>query len=196
MRRAVTLIPQGSPSRVQVLVADPPWLFGDKLPRDRGASTRYPCLSFEQLCDFPIPDVGADAILFLWKVEAIAETAYRLAHAWGFTPKAALVWQKLTTNGLDHFGMGRYTRGSHETCIIAARGRAFPDFKGQRSTFRARTPFDEGGKVEHSAKPDEFYAIVERMYPSAIKHELFARTVRPGWQQHGNELGRIPSRQG
>src|SRR5262249_20091264 len=40
----------------------------------------------------------------------------------------------------------------------------------------------------HSRKPDEAYALIERMYPDLPKIELFARgEIRPGWTVWGNE---------
>ena len=39
-----------------------------------------------------------------------------------------------------------------------------------------------------SGKPDEAYALIERMYPELPKIKLFARgEVRPGWTVWGNE---------
>jgi N6-adenosine-specific RNA methylase IME4 len=40
---------------------------------------------------------------------------------------------------------------------------------------------------EHSRKPDELYAIIERAYPELPKIELFARHARPGWTAWGDE---------
>jgi N6-adenosine-specific RNA methylase IME4 len=41
---------------------------------------------------------------------------------------------------------------------------------------------------EHSRKPDAAYEMIERMYPSLPKIELFARHERPGWAAWGNEI--------
>ncbi len=40
----------------------------------------------------------------------------------------------------------------------------------------------------HSRKPDEFYALVERLYPGGPFMELFARQRRRGWTCCGDEL--------
>ncbi|MEK9646458.1 MAG: MT-A70 family methyltransferase [Alphaproteobacteria bacterium] len=37
------------------------------------------------------------------------------------------------------------------------------------------------GGIVHSAKPDAFYALIERLYPGP-RTELFSRRARPGWQ--------------
>jgi N6-adenosine-specific RNA methylase IME4 len=46
------------------------------------------------------------------------------------------------------------------------------------------------GKVrEHSRKPDEFYAFVERLCPAPRYAYLFSRTERDRWDCHGDEVG-------
>lgn len=169
---------------MQVLVADPPWRFGDRLPgAGRGAAKHYACMATAEICAMPLPvprDV-ADAVLFLWLVESMQRDALAVVTAWGFVEKTSLVWEKLTVRGRPHFGMGRILRAAHERCIVATRGRCPPAVRDVRSRFAAPVG-------RHSAKPDAFYALVERLYPDAVRHEMFARTRRPGWMQSGLEL--------
>ena len=169
-----------------VIVADPPWAFADKLPGGaRGAAKHYAVLGVPGIVELMArtTDVVAhDCVLFLWRVAAMQREALDVVEELGFTVKSELVWEKLTKTGKPHFGMGRYVRASHEVCLIAVRGRALPSVRNIRSRFAAKVR-------EHSRKPEEFYELVEAMYPSSDKHELFARTKRDGWTQHGNELG-------
>jgi N6-adenosine-specific RNA methylase IME4 len=171
---------------VRCLVADPPWLFGDGLPgASRGASKNYGCLTVNQLCSakaFELPLIADDAVLFLWRVSAMVEEAYSVARAWGFTPKSEIVWLKRTKTGKRWFGMGRSVRAEHETCIIATRGRPTILSRSIRSTFAAAVP-----EHRHSAKPEEFFDLVEQLVPGPY-YELFARRQRPGWTCSGNEL--------
>lgn len=173
---------------VDVIVADPPWKFRDQ-NMGRGASAHYPCLSVEQLERFRLPPLGADAVLFLWRCGAMQAEALRVISAWGFVLKTELVWLKFTKNGRQHFGQGHYVRSSHEVCLIAARGRARPAYRSVRSSFGARVPVNARGRAIHSAKPEEFFAIVERLYPNARRVEMFARRRRAGWEQYGNQVG-------
>lgn len=170
-----------------VLCADPPWRFGDKLPGNgRGAEKHYPTLSVEQICAFPLPPLADDAHLFLWRVSSMQEEALRVVRAWGFIPKAEIVWLKRTATGKRWFGMGRRVRMEHEAAIIATRGRPAVLDRSIRSTFEAVVP-----GARHSAKPEEFYDIVEKLCgaPSDGSHvELFARRERAGWLTFGNEL--------
>ena len=101
------------------IIADPPWKFGDSLPGNtRGASSQYDCMTVAALKVMPLPVISADAVLFLWRVASMQQEALDVARAWGFVVKSEIVWQKLTTKGKAHFGMGHYVRASHEVCLI------------------------------------------------------------------------------
>jgi N6-adenosine-specific RNA methylase IME4 len=120
-----------------------------------------------------------DSVLFFWRVSAMQQEALDVIKAWGFTLKSELVWIKGTPEKLA-FGMGRYTRMAHEVCLIATRGKFKVQDRSIRSVFFAP-------RREHSRKPDEFFHIVEAMTDGPYV-ETFAREVRPGWTQYGNEL--------
>jgi N6-adenosine-specific RNA methylase IME4 len=175
------------------LVADPPWEFGDRLPGGgRGAEKHYTCMSLSDILRMPLPPIHQDAVLFLWRVSSMVEEAYQVAHVWGFKPKSEIVWNKTDATGeKDALGMGHIVRGSHETCIVATRGRIIkPQSRSERTSFRAP-------RAKHSEKPEEFYRIVERLYPLELwpeSHvELFARRRRKGWIQFGDELTAEPT---
>lgn len=165
------------------LTADPPWLFSDRLPgRGRGAAKHYSVMPIHEIQRFPLPAMAETSILFLWRVSSQVEEAYSVVRSWGFTPKTELVWLKKTHGGKRHFGMGRYLRAEHETCVIATRGSAtkLVKNKGLRTTFEAPVG-------RHSAKPDAFYELVETLVEGPYA-ELFARRRRPGWTCFGDEL--------
>lgn len=180
---------------VRVLVADPPWSPLDRLPgRGRGAVKFYPTMPVDAICGC-LPAFGVeparDAVLFLWRLASMQEEALAVVRAWGFTLKSEIVWEKLTKNGKPHFGMGRFVRASHETCLIAERGRCKPAHRSQRSRFAAPVPTDARGRIIHSAKPRAFYEIVRAMYPEGTRVELFSRREREGWICLGNEVGKL-----
>lgn len=180
-----TCSPEG-PARA--LCADPPWHFADKLPgTGRGAARHYSTMSVADICSFELPPIAADAYLFMWRVSSMVEEAYAVVRAWGFTPKSEIVWQKLTKTGKCWFGMGRTVRASHETCIVATRGRPRPLVRNIRSTFAAPVPVDVTGKYVHSAKPEAFYDLVEQLAEGPFV-ELFARRRRPEWLCFGDQV--------
>ena len=175
-----------------VVCADPPWLFDDKLPgQGRGAAKNYDLMSVEDLCGMQLPMIAEDAILALWRVGAMVEEAYRVVRAWGFTPTSEMIWRKKTKNGKRHFGMGRLVRWEHEGVVLATRGRytRLVTAKNIRSTFSAPTPCDARGKAIHSAKPEKFYDLMEKLAQGPYC-ELFARRQRPGWTCVGKEMPR------
>lgn len=166
----------------RVLLADPPWLFGDKLPgKGRGAVKHYPCLDEAALCRFPLPPLADNCMLLLWRVAAMQSEALEVMAAWGFELKSEIVWCKRTVRGKEHFGMGRYVRASHEVCLLGVRGKVAVADRSVRSVFSAMAQ-------EHSRKPDEIYAIAERLIPGGPYVELFARRARAGWTCLGNEV--------
>jgi N6-adenosine-specific RNA methylase IME4 len=165
-------------------------MFTDKLPgKGRGSAKHYACMSLSEIMRMPLPPLHDNCVLFLWRVSSMVEEAYQVVRAWDFVPKTELVWEKTTDESGEKLamGMGRILRGSHETCIVAARGRPHQSVSShaERTIFRAP-------RTEHSAKPEEFYRIVERPFPLELwpeAHvELFARRRRRGWVQYGLEL--------
>jgi N6-adenosine-specific RNA methylase IME4 len=87
----------------RTMVADPQWLFGDRLPGPgRGAARHYPCLSVAELCAFPLPPLAPDCTLLLWRVAAMQREALDVMAAWGFTLKTEIVWVKQTQHRKRH----------------------------------------------------------------------------------------------
>jgi N6-adenosine-specific RNA methylase IME4 len=167
----------------QIVVADCPWKFGDKLPgKKRGASSHYGCLTVAELCAFELPPIADDALLFLWRVAAMPQEALDVCKAWGFKPKSEIVWVKRTSTSKRHFGMGRYVRAEHEVCIIATRGKGL-SLIANRST---RSVF-EGQVGRHSEKPRAFYELVREL-TTGKRCELFARKPHPGFTAFGNQV--------
>jgi N6-adenosine-specific RNA methylase IME4 len=184
-------------TKFRLVVADPPWSFGDSLPgKTRGAAKQYRTMSYQEIVEYNIPGLGSvnsvadeDSILLLWRVSSMLEDALAVCRGWGFRPHSELVWVKTRSpkKPIDSeydlaFGMGRIVRGAHETCLIGLRGSAAISVTNRsiRSVFFApRGP--------HSAKPDKFYSIAESMTPGP-RIELFARRARPRWSQVGDEL--------
>lgn len=165
-----------------VLLADPPWRFGDKLPgTGRGADKHYPCLTTAEIQRFPLPPLAANCLLLLWRVAAMQQDALDVMRTWGFTLKSEVVWNKVTKHDKQHFGMGHYVRACHEVCLIGVRGRVAVADRAVRSAFEAPVQ-------EHSRKPDEIYNIADRLMPKGARFELFARHARPGWIALGNEI--------
>lgn len=101
----------------------------------------------------------------------------RVVSAWGFQYKTAFVWAK----GRGPFG--NYHTASAELLIVATHGSCLPE--ADKREDQVQTVPRPGG---HSVKPEEFRAMIDRLYPTGPRVELFARGGVPeGWRGWGNE---------
>ncbi|SAL39656.1 hypothetical protein AWB69_03971 [Caballeronia udeis] len=162
-----------------LIYADPPWDYIDE------AVLGYPTMSVEQICEMPVKDVAnTDAVLFLWVPASLIRQGLKVIEAWGFRYITQAIWAK------DGSGQGQYFRVNHEVLLLATRGYSLPEVPPS-----ARLPsVFSYPRREHSQKPDEFYDVIERMYPELPKLELFHRGVtRAGWYMWGNEVQHGPA---
>lgn len=177
----------------RAILADPPWRFATYSERGKGrsAEAHYDCLGPEAIKALPVADwAGPDAVLFLWATDPMLPQALEVLRAWGFVYKTvAFHWVKLNKGRnperlapADFFtGMGFWTRANAELCLLATRGR--PRRRGTDVPRLLIAP-----RREHSRKPEETYARVERLVEEPYL-ELFARASRPGWDSVGNQAG-------
>jgi N6-adenosine-specific RNA methylase IME4 len=157
------------------VLADPPWDIQQRGGANRGAEIHYPLLPMESLTALPVAAAAApDAHLWLWVTNASLWAGKQVMEAWGFSYRSILTWIK------PRFGMGPYLRNQTEHLLFGIRGRAPILFRSQGSWLYAPVQ-------EHSRKPEEQYAIIERCSPGPYL-ELFARRRRPGWHVWGNEI--------
>lgn len=172
------------PGKFAVIVADPPWQYDDELNGSLNRALPYPTMPLEEICAMEVADRAADdCALFLWttKSHLLDGSAAKVCSAWGFTPKSMITWVK------SNIGLGRYVRNRCEFVVIATRGSPPFDLEGDTS-LKDDVIIQTGPRLEHSEKPDEFFARVEALCPSPARIELFARAPRPGWTGSGSEL--------
>ncbi len=159
-----------------VLCADPPWRYeANATPDKRSIENHYPTMTADELAALAIP-AADDAVLFMWATSPKLAEALSLMGAWDFDYRTCMVWVK------DKIGMGYYARQQHELLLIGKRGNIAPPEPADRPSSVIAAP-----RGQHSAKPAEAYALIERMYPTFARVELFARGAREGWTVWGNE---------
>ena len=109
-----------------IILADPPWNHGSP-GWFGGAKNHYPTMSLADICALPIP-AADNCALFMWGCWSLMPEAFEVIKAWGFEYKTeAWVWVKLNSNSMGLFtGMGYYTRGNTEPCLLAIRGSMQP----------------------------------------------------------------------
>jgi N6-adenosine-specific RNA methylase IME4 len=174
---------------------DPPWLERGAGKIRRGADKHYSLLKTREMPEviqgsgFWTP--AQNAHLYLWSTSNFLPDALWLMDALGFAYKTNLVWVK------DRIGIGRYFRGKHELLLFGTRGRGW-DVRTERndlpSALHAPHVMD-GGKRKHSAKPDDFYGLIESRSRGPYA-EFFARSSRPGWSSWGDGLSAVDSTDG
>lgn len=150
-------IPGLPPGGFATVLVDPPW------PAQSGEK-HYRTMSLARIKALPVGRLAArDAHLWLWTTNALLPRAYEVAEAWGFTVRSPLTWVKFRL-GLG----GRYQlRNATEQLLFCTRGKAPLGSRSQPTWFNAPVQ-------EHSRKPAEQFAIIERVSPGPYL-ELFAR---------------------
>lgn len=120
---------------------------------------------------------------FLWATFPQLPEALRLIEAWGFRYKSvAFVWLKKNKKADSWFyGLGFWTRGNAEICLLATRGHP----KRQAANIHQ---FIISPIEAHSKKPDEAREKIAALMGDLPRVELFARQTPPGWDVWGNEV--------
>lgn len=164
------------PPQFRTILADPPWDIQQS--GERGARLHYPLMTLDRIRALPVASLAADdAHLWLWVTNATLRAGYDVMETWGFTPRSPLTWIK------PRLGLGNYLRNATEHLILGTRGRAPVNFRAQPTWMFA--PLQA-----HSHKPEEQYAVIERISDGPYL-ELFARRRPPStadWSVWGNEV--------
>lgn len=164
----------------RVVYADPPWQYNQSglVSADWGmAEDHYPTMPLADMKALPVERMAMqDAVLFLWATSPMLADALDLMASWGFTYKSSIVWDK------GRSFLGSYVHISHELLLIGTRGSCVADVKHTAgSVFRVPSG-------RHSAKPEEFRALIDSLYTYGNRIELFRRGDTPdGWHVWGNE---------
>lgn len=191
--------------------ADPPWSFkartalqSENWSSRRDVEKHYPVMDLEAIRALPVADVAAaDAHLFIWTTGPCLPQTFDVIESWGFRySSVAFTWIKtkrsrgaqarfVSSDDLErelHVGLGLTTRKNAEFCLLARRGSPRRLAKDVREVIIAPVR-------EHSRKPDEAFARIER-YCAGPRLELFSRESRPGWRAWGLEAGKFdPARE-
>jgi N6-adenosine-specific RNA methylase IME4 len=169
--------------KYQIIYADPPWSYQDK--KCSGAAlNHYETMKLKDICDLPIKDIAdKNCILFMWATYPLLKEALKVIEAWGFQYKSiAFQWVKLNQkNGKPFFGLGRWTRGNTEPCLIAVKGK--PKRIDNSVSQLIFSPIRK-----HSEKPPEARDKIVKLVGDLPRIELFARQKNHGWDCWGNEV--------
>jgi N6-adenosine-specific RNA methylase IME4 len=166
-------------TKYRTIVADPPWDVGRGPEWASNGASRpltYPTMSLDEIAALPVRHLAEkSAHLYLWTINAYVEESYEVVRLWGFKDSTLLTWCK-PPNGI---GLGGAYSLTTEFCLFARRG-VCPAAERIDSTWWLWK------RGRHSAKPEPFLDMVERVSPSP-RLEMFARRARFGWDYWGNE---------
>ena len=187
--------------KFELICADPPWAFDDKLKKmkaktKRSAQSQYSTLTATEVAALDVPGIANPdgCVLALWVPSILLPEGFMVMNSWGFNFKQTFIWVKTKKNVTKHvkktiekgnvvdmndlmaFGMGRLFRQTHEIALIGTRGKVYDQLENhsQRSVM-----FDIN--KGHSTKPELLQDRLDQMFPSAQKLEMFGRRVRPNW---------------
>ena len=144
----------------------------------------YKGMPVEDICKLNVGSIAdVNSILFMWATYPKLKEALQVIEAWGFTYKTiAFQWIKLNPkSGTPFFGLGRWTRGNTEPCLLATKGKP-------KRISPSVSQLIQAPRGKHSAKPAIVRNEIIRLVGDLPRIELFARENPKGWDVFGNEV--------
>lgn len=169
--------------KYSIIYADPPWDYNDK-GCNGAAEKEYNTMSLDEICELPISQIAdKNCVLFIWATYPKIDEALKVIEAWGFKYKSiGFQWIKLNKNEIGcYFGLGRWTRGNTEPCLIAVKGK--PKRISASVSQLVFAPI-----TKHSEKPPVVRKKIIELIGDLPRIELFARQQADGWDCWGNEV--------
>ncbi|GFP99484.1 probable n6-adenosine-methyltransferase mt-a70-like [Phtheirospermum japonicum] len=163
--------------RFGIIMADPPWDIHMELP--------YGTMADDEMRTLNVNALQTDGMIFLWVTGRAMELGHECLELWGYKRVEEIIWVK--TNQLQRIirtgRTGHWLNHSKEHCLVGVKGNPKVNRNIDTDVIVAKVR-------ETSRKPDEMYAMLERVCPRTRKLELFARmqNVQAGWLSLGNQL--------
>jgi len=178
-------------NRYHLLVADPPWEFANanfrrNCGRREKANYHYETgMTLKEIMALPVPEIAMPVSgMVLWTTDAHLLFAGECLKHWGYKYSTVVFnWVKLK-NGKPVKNLGPWTMKSAELALLGTS----PGFWSNYLKTQSEPQLIMGERGRHSEKPSEAYERLERMFPDALKIDLFARKTRQGWDSFGNEV--------
>lgn len=170
-------------NKYKIIYADPPWRYGDK--GGKGACERhYNTMKLKDICELPIDRIAdKDCILFIWCTYPMLKEGLKTIESWGFKYKTiAFQWIKTCPKNREKFffGLGRWTRGNTECCLLATKGKP-------KRVDNAVSQLVIAPLKRHSEKPDEVRKKINKLMGELPRIEIFARETCNGWDCWGDD---------
>jgi N6-adenosine-specific RNA methylase IME4 len=188
------------------IIADPPWSYKMYSAKgyEKAPEAQYQTMSDADVLALPVGDLAQrDCLLWLWATWPKLPLATECVRRWGFSYVTGGVWMKRTKNHKLRWGPGYALRTVCEPFILARNGDPQARLTNQPNAIGDLdfdAVHDDAACIiinalarEHSRKPPEARAIVERMTPRAMRCELFGREAWDGNDVWGHEAEKFES---
>ena len=177
-------------NKYDIIYTDPAWAqkkgnFRHCRP-NQGKELDYQTCSLEQIKEIhqqAISLVNEKHNIFMWTIDKFLPETEQMMKDLGYELHARIIWDK--ENGIAPAFTVRF---SHEYLLwFYKKGCMLMPCKEARGKYTTvlREP-----ATKHSKKPICAYEMLETMFPDARKLEMFSRTIRDGWDEWGNEVGK------
>ena len=180
--------------KYQIIYADPPWSFNDKMSgHSFSLDHEYETQDLEWIKRLKVKEItDKNCVLFLWAVSPLLPDALEVMAEWGFRYKTlAFCWSKIESGGAWVHNLGRWTMGNVELCLLGVKGHPERITKNIKQLVVAL-------RTEHSKKPDIVRNRIVKLMGDLPRIELFARddgnkdmfnyNRLEGWDCWGNEV--------
>ena len=171
-----------------IIYSDPPW------PQQKGnkrscrpnqeKNLDYKTMDIESIFDLHkhfFANTNNKHNVFMWTIDKFLHETEQEMTKLGYVLHARFIWDK--GNGIAPAFTVRF---SHEYLLwFYRKGNLLKPSESTRGKFL--TVFREPSTI-HSKKPIYAYEMIEEMFPSYKKIELFARNRREGWESWGDEI--------
>lgn len=169
--------------KYNILYVDPPWSYNDQGCQGTMAN-HYKGMKLKDIKNLSVNQIADEnCILFLWATYPMLQEALEVIRAWGFVYKSiAFQWIKMNKiKKTPFYGLGRWTRGNTEPCLLATKGKPK---RISASVFQLIF----APRRKHSQKPDIARDKIIQLVGNLPRIELFATKNTNGWDSIGYEI--------
>lgn len=171
-----------------IFYTDPPWAQTKggkrKCRPNQGIQLDYDTLNLSEIKEIhklAFTHSAEKHNVFMWTIDKYLVETEQMMNEIGYKLHARFIWDK--ENGIAPAFTVRF---AHEYLLwFYKNGKILMPVKNVRGKYT--TVFREKS-TKHSKKPNCAYEMLETMFPSAKKIEMFARNERDGWDCWGNEV--------